>query len=440
MNSDETPTVEDFEECFVNNTKLDRISGYLNRFNPIRVMRMESMEIRHSAILAWLLDPRESHGFDDKFLRAFLAQALRGQGATHRPTALDVSQADLRDAEVRREKQNIDLFVASASNGWAFVIENKFHSKQHSGQLKRYLDHAQEEAKVSGVKFRHRGIFLTLHEEDPADEAKEGYVSLRYEAICTILDTLLNGGGAKTSVEVRQFLNHYLEIIKDAVGMSDEQTAMETLAKELYRSHKKVLEFVMEHGATTEFNLAAESVFGGDLSYGDEVIVEGAPYMFSWNSDHQFSFIPVSWRKSLGGEEKATLWKGCETWWAGYPLICWFQIYEGDDGVKGSLRLFAEVGPLSDAEVRAKLIAGIKKAASKSDIGEIQFRADADRPGARYSKFLKSSGNTVQIADVSDSEAIEQGMRRLLKEFGPAFASVAECLPKFMKLVDDSNE
>lgn len=435
MNLDSLPTVDDFEDCFVNNTDLDRISGYLNRFNPIRIMRMESMEIRHSAILAWLLDPRETHGFDDKFLRAFLAQALRGQDTKHKPTALDVSQADLRDAEVRREKQNIDLFVASSSNGWAFVIENKFHSKQHSGQLKRYIEHAKKEAKVSGLEFQNRGIFLTLHQEDPHEEAKDAYVTLRYEAICTILENLLNGGGPRTSVEVRQFLSHYLEIIKDAAGMSDEQTAMEALAKELYLSHKKVLDFVMEHGATTEFALAIEQLFPRALKYGDTFDFEGVSYMLNKINDHRFSFLPVSWRDSLGGESREGPWNGCEKWWAGYPLICWFELYKADDGVKGSLRLFAEVGPLSDAECRDELIKGIKELANKCDTGKIQF----GKSSRLYSKFLESSGNTVQIVDVSDSVAIEDGITRLFKKFGPTLATVTESLPKFMKYVEDRN-
>lgn len=166
----EFPDTKDIEECFINNTQLDIISGYINRFNPIRVMRMQHMEIRHSAILAWLLDPTETHGFDDKFLRAFLSEALRGQDAKHEPTALDVSQADLRDAEIRLEKQNVDLLIVSAQNGWAFVIENKFYSKQHGGQLKRYLD----QVKDAELGLKHRGVFLTLHDEDPDEEAKDG--------------------------------------------------------------------------------------------------------------------------------------------------------------------------------------------------------------------------------------------------------------------------
>ncbi len=45
---------DDFEKLLVNNSSLDQIQAYLNRFNPIEVMRMSNQEIRHSNILAWL--------------------------------------------------------------------------------------------------------------------------------------------------------------------------------------------------------------------------------------------------------------------------------------------------------------------------------------------------------------------------------------------------
>lgn len=250
--SDDFPTVEQFEDLFVNNADFDKVKTYLQRFNPIRVMRMENMEIRHSAILAWLLDPLETHGLDDTFLRAFLTEALRGQDARHKPSALEVSQADLRDSEVRREKQNIDIFVASPTNGWAFIVENKFHSKQHSGQLKRYLDHAISEANDQGLEFRCRGIFLTLHDEDPEEDSRDDYTKLRYADICTILDRILNELNTNVGSEVRQFLNHYLEIIKDSAGTGDaiskaladpdcnKGTAIQSLKSDLYALKDKL--------------------------------------------------------------------------------------------------------------------------------------------------------------------------------------------------------
>ena len=68
--NDFLPSINDLELLFVNNEDLTKIITSLGRFNPIQVMRMENQEIRHSNILAWLLNPKESHGLDDKFLKA----------------------------------------------------------------------------------------------------------------------------------------------------------------------------------------------------------------------------------------------------------------------------------------------------------------------------------------------------------------------------------
>ena len=100
------------EDLFVkNNEKLSMIESYTMRFNPIKVMKMERMEIRHSAILSWLLSPSETHGLGDRFLKAFLAQALVGQNSKEEPSALDISRSNLHDADVRCEWRNIDIFI-----------------------------------------------------------------------------------------------------------------------------------------------------------------------------------------------------------------------------------------------------------------------------------------------------------------------------------------
>ncbi|MYK89711.1 MAG: hypothetical protein F4018_16005, partial [Acidobacteria bacterium] len=42
------------------------------RFNVFDILRYSEYEIRHSNVLAWLLEPGETHGLSDKFLRRFL--------------------------------------------------------------------------------------------------------------------------------------------------------------------------------------------------------------------------------------------------------------------------------------------------------------------------------------------------------------------------------
>ena len=139
MSKHNIPTSNELEELFINNEKFLSLENELNHFNPIKVMKMERMEIRHSAILGWLLTPNETHGLDDKFLKAFLGEALKNNDNEHiKVSALEVSNADLRDSDVRIEWQNIDLLVINETRKWAFIIENKFHSKQSENQLKKY--------------------------------------------------------------------------------------------------------------------------------------------------------------------------------------------------------------------------------------------------------------------------------------------------------------
>lgn len=422
------PAPEDLELLFVNNDQLDRLSAYLNRFNPIRTMRMEGMEIRHSAILAWLLDPAETHGFADRFLKAFLAEALRGRHDSGPLSALDVSQTDLRDAEVRREWQNIDIFILSRRNNWAFVIENKLYASQHEGQLSKYADKVKNAFAAHGHPPVVCGIFLTLLDEEPQDR---GYAPIRYSAICELLPRMMALEGLSIGQEVTIFLEHYLEIIREAAGMSEERMAMEELARHLYRTHKKVLDFVIEHGSSTDFVLAAETVFAGTWEAGTTVSAGSRSYSYNGNTNRNISFLPLSWVETL--HSAGHPWPGCEQWWAGYPLICWLELFEGADGASGTLKLFAEVGPVAGPGTRRGLIASIKELGDQHGLANIRFQQGADREGRRYSKFLK--GNSVVVDDTHDAEEIARAMTALLDRFQPHFDAVAGILPDFVACV-----
>ncbi|MFZ5668291.1 MAG: PD-(D/E)XK nuclease family protein [Pseudomonadota bacterium] len=418
------PSAEEFEALFVNNQQLMQIEGHLSRFNPIRVMRMERMEIRHSAILAWLLDPSESHGLDDKFLKAFLGEALRGQSHLGEPTALDIARADLRDTIVRREWQNIDIFIHSARNGWGFVVENKYDSTQHEEQLSKYLERIRVGlgAQVEGLLVR--GIFLTLHNEEPDDSR---YVPINYQTICQFLPRFVRQESHLLTSEVRTFLLHYIEILEEEVGMSAEREKMEKLAKQLYREHRKVLAFIIEHGSASVLSVAVENLFGSDLDYLSKVEVDGQMYRFNRSSGQFISLLPESWYLALGEDEY--YWKGCENWWAGYPVVVWCQLWANADGKTGNLGLYAEVGPLTEYEFRRDLIAAIRDAGKQDPKSRIRFSKAASEEGKRFSRFLKE--NVMKIEDVQDAEEVAETIRKLLKKFQPEFEAVGAVLADF---------
>lgn len=419
------PSVEELESLFVNNEALDRITAYLNRFNPIRTMRMERQEIRHSAILAWLLDPTETHGLSDRFLKAFIAEAFRGNKHLGAPTALDVSQSDMRDAEVRREWQNIDILILSPRNGWAFVIENKFDARQHEGQLAKYAQRVTSIFEDSGQKLIVRGIFLTLEAEEPEDKS---YAPVTYEAIVSILPRLLAAEGQFLGKDVSSFISQYLEVLMDATGMNDELQAMAVVARNLYRRHRKALDFILEHGRTTDFSLAVEELFGDQLDYGVAARIGRTDYEYAWHNGDSMGLMPAAWSRALGGGD--VIWSGCEKWQAGYPIALWFRLDTAEDGQKGTLRLKAEVGPV-DQNCRSALIGGLQRIFDSEGLKGFNFRKDAADEGRRYSRFLGRGG--AQVNDVSDAAEIADAMRKLLARHEDDFAKLTPALAKIKK-------
>ena len=425
-----TPTIDEVESLFVNNPSVDEIRAYIGRFNPIKTMGMEHMEIRHSAILAWLLNPQETHGLGDTFLKAFLSEALRGQHDTGKPSALDVSQADLIDAEVRREWKNIDLLILSPRNGWVFVIENKFYSGQHSNQLQRYMDIVSASFLNGDTYSSVRGVFLSLWEDEPEDER---YAPIEYSAIRDILEQQILCGRHPLTAEVEVFLKHYHEIIKEATEMSEDQDEMEKLARQLYRDHKRVLDFIVEHGKSTDFNLACENIFGEGLEYLDDMMVGKQEFVFSGSDANAISFLPKGWYEAFGEDEHH--WHGCENWWAGYPLIMWIQLTTDASGGSGQIRLYAEVGPLTEYEFRKRLIEIIQVLAKEKEFKRIKFQRGAADEGKRYSKFLKQ--NFFPVDDIHDHEKIAAAIQKSLKSFRTEIDAISEVLPQFISYGKD---
>ena len=423
-NDREAPDFESFEALFVNNEPLDKIGAYINRFNPINVMKMQRMEIRHSAILAWLLTPNETHGLGDQFLTAFLAKALSGTGRLPQPNALDIVHADLSDAEIKTEWKNIDIFIHSYSQNWAFIIENKFGSTQRKNQLSDYRQ-AVEEAFKDETSIAIRGIYLTLSGEEPNDPS---YAVIDYESVCEIIKLLLSKNENQLSSEVVKFIEHYLEVIEDETGMSEEQVKMEELAKQLYREHKKVLDFVMEHGASNDFSIAVDELFGEKPHENWDVTIGNRRLMYSNSDSRGVSFLPYSWYETFGDDLE---WAGCEKWWAGYPLIVWFQIRENNDGKSGKLWLFAEVGPLTDKAFRKDLLEAILSKGNQAGLKRIATRGKNINSDGKYTKVFKE--NSKDIKDVFSSDEIANKMKDMLKDFSKEFDAIAEILPQFLE-------
>lgn len=100
-------------------------------FNAFDVLRYAEYEIRHSNVLAWLLDPGETHGVG----RAFLDWYLGGVNES-------IPHGDAQRVRVERELHYVDvtIFLESAEDRHIVAIENKpeGYSPEHLAQVCGY--------------------------------------------------------------------------------------------------------------------------------------------------------------------------------------------------------------------------------------------------------------------------------------------------------------
>lgn len=216
--------------------ELEHATSGFNLFEAIGAVRSE---LRHSDLLAFLLDPSESHNLGDVFVRRFLEKAFADT------TALALLNDDLDTAglEVRREWRNIDILLLDKHRRFVVVIENKIDSTAHSGQLARYWQAIRSEHPDA----RFLGVYLTPSGEPP--DAKElpdegEYVPLSYSAIRQITDAVVGSEQAPSSSDVMVVLRHYSEMLRRHIVTDPE---IVNLCREIYKNHKHALELVFEH-------------------------------------------------------------------------------------------------------------------------------------------------------------------------------------------------
>lgn len=208
--------------------------------------------------------------------------------------------------------------------------------------------------------------------------------------------------------------------------MNNKRSDIQSLARQLYRDHKKVLDLVREQGSGPSFELAVHRLFGDNAQRDSTVRIGSRDFVYFQLTQSHVSFLPAEWQRALN--QTPGKWRGCKNWWAGYPLIVWAELRTGDDGVTGHLKLNAEVGPIADHKVRKTMIDAIKAAASGKDLVRIEFPAGASDKGRLYSRFLRK--NTIDLNDIRDADEMSKALAELLGGFEPEFDLVATVLAR----------
>lgn len=229
---------------FIESDGLERLEAWSGRFNVFEALGAVRSELRHSNMLAWLLDPSGSHDLGTAFLDLFLRHASRraredeGVVGDAIPTPFDVDGWDLSGAEVRREWRNVDLLVLDRANGFVCAVENKVFSGEHPNQLERYRT-------LVGAAFPdvHHQLFLFLSPGGVAPSDPH-YAPLSYDDVGGLLDRLLARRGTGLGAEVRSFVSHYKAMIDRHLSDDPE---IERICRDIYRAHRHALDLIYAH-------------------------------------------------------------------------------------------------------------------------------------------------------------------------------------------------
>ena len=192
-----------------------------------------------SDMLAWLMDPGESHGLGDRFLKRFLLRA----GVPH-----DIQSSDWSATEVVREWRNVvdeevgflDILVVNEAQQVLCAIENKVFSREHSEQLTRYRRALQK--KDAYPTFTKHHVFLTP-EGTPSSSEKEQihWTLVSYSTVCKIIRQILDSNDIAGSDGVRSFLCQYITTLRRNI-VPDTSVAQQ--ARRIYLEHREAIELI----------------------------------------------------------------------------------------------------------------------------------------------------------------------------------------------------
>jgi len=246
MTNSEKPDLESLEEFKKEfddeDSGLYLLEKSLNEFNVFDVLKNAQTEIKHSNVLAWLLDPKESHNTGNKALKLFLESI---------PSDVDLTSlingSSKISVEVLREWEDIDIsiLIKSGSKRFLIIIENKTKTKDFDKQLEKYRNRVENKFKEDCKKIF---VYLTPEGDEPNDKNELWYWNLlSYEQI---VSNILNKVTLVAKGNVKKFIDQYVDMLRRNILKN---TKVNNLCSEIYKNHNKAINFILKEVTVKKF-------------------------------------------------------------------------------------------------------------------------------------------------------------------------------------------
>ena len=229
----------------------DPLRPWTDKINIFHVLRIARAEIRHSNMLAWLLDPNENHGLGPDFLHAFITDLTKPHSyeliddtdAIIEPwAAIDLLSSDLNDSQVFREWNHIDILLKLPKD-YIIAIENKVDASEGKKDGKSQLENYKTVLENNFDREKITKVFLTPDGDGPS-QGNEEWKIYTYSDILGILEEIYKSHQNNLSAEAKILIDNYLGILNNEIM---DNTELKTLCNEIYQKHKQALDLIFEN-------------------------------------------------------------------------------------------------------------------------------------------------------------------------------------------------
>ena len=192
------------------------------RFNMFATLGVAHYEVTHSAIIASFLDPKESHGQGDKYLRVLL-------NVIDSRIMPDTSNASVY-TEYSMNDGRIDILIED-NFGHGIIIENKIYACDQDKQLIRYNSFARTKYGSGNYSI----YYLTLNGNEASKESAKDveYICISYSKdIMKWLDSCIKESAATPLIRetLIQYRNHIKQLTNQDMETINKEELLETMA------------------------------------------------------------------------------------------------------------------------------------------------------------------------------------------------------------------
>ena len=200
----------------INSVEFQELNSYYNEKTIFGALNVERNENRHSAFVAWWLNPKSEHGLGDAPLKLFLRLVATKEWGKwifkkdfySRVLAGDYNITIREDFELEKSVGKFDICSAleltaenedgkDSSLVIGMVIENKIYSDEGKNQTLRYFDAVNSYMKElpSEMEYSGMGILLTAAKQKPSCDQ---FINITYQELLTyVIEPLMSSVDTK---------------------------------------------------------------------------------------------------------------------------------------------------------------------------------------------------------------------------------------------------